>query len=192
MKHKRLLVMFQMLTYSLGQVIVTSLVLAMIQSVGLLISFYLLLQNQSTEEQDPSQNICVEALLCLLFRYGPDSSQTGDTWPGLAGQMLYSLLAISVNLLLLCGAMWRMPSMLLPWLVVYGVAAVLGNLVLVILVPLTIVFRYREEGDVDLIDTLLTIVPFLLLIVYSVLWALVCRVFKRFRKEREALIVVNA
>ena len=119
MKHKRLSVMFQLLTYSLGQVIVTSLVLAMIQSVALLISFYLLLQNQSTEEADPSQNICVEALLCLLFRYGPASSQTGDTWPGLAGQMLYSLLAISVNLLLLCGAMWRMPSMLLPWLVVY-------------------------------------------------------------------------
>ena len=99
-------------------------------------------------------------MLCLLFRFGPHHSQIGVTNTALAGQIIYSLLAIPVNLLLVGGAVWRRPIMFLPWLVVYGIAAVLGNLVLAIIVPLTILLRYSQMRNVYLVNMLWFVVPF--------------------------------
>ena len=50
--------------------------------------------------------------------------------------------------------------MFLPWLVVYGIAAVLGNLVLAIIVPLTILLRYSQMRNVYLVNMLWFVVPF--------------------------------
>ena len=191
MQTKRFSVILQLLSYSLGQVILTCLVLAIIQTIGLVISVSLLIKTQSMNEENPWDNICVEAMLCLMFRFGPHHSQIGGTNTALTGQIIYSLLAISVNLLLVGGALWRRPMMFLPWLVVYGIAAVLGNLVLVIIVPLTILFRHSEMRDVYLVNMLWFVVPFLLLVGYSLLWILVFSVFRRLRREIQILIIVN-
>ena len=182
--------MLQLLSYRQGQVIVASVVLCLVQTTGLVITLYLLLSPQH-QHHTPWQNICTEALLCLLYRYGPHLTQTGDHITALACQVLYSLVAICVNIALVCGAMWRRPVLVLPWLVVYGLAAVLGNLVLAVMIPLTVVVRYIETRDVYLVNILWFLVPLLLLVAYSVLWSLVFRVYTRLRKELQALILVN-
>ena len=185
------MLMLQLLSYRQGQVIVASVVLCLLQTTGLVITLYLLISPQQQQQHSAWQNICTEAMLCLLYRYGPHLAQTGDHKTGLTGQVLYSVVAICVNIALVCGALWRRPGLVLPWLVVYGVSAVLGNLVLVMIIPLTVVVRYRETRDVYLISILWFLVPLLLLIAYSLLWSQVFRVHTRLRKELQALILVN-
>ena len=95
------------------------------KSFGLVLSLYMLVSNYLEQEQPPldaTSNICTEAALCLFFRYGPLHNQViliilliiinkmtkvGETHLGLAGQMLYSLIAVAVNLLLVGGALGR-------------------------------------------------------------------------------------
>ena len=94
------------------------------KSFGLVLSLYMLVSNYLEQEQPPldaTSNICTEAALCLFFRYGPLHNQViliilplinnmikvGETHLGLAGQMLYSLIAVAVNLLLVGGALAR-------------------------------------------------------------------------------------
>ena len=96
---------WELLSRSEGRVALAGTVLALLQSFGLVLSLYMLVSNYMAEDRtdDPASHICTEAVLCLLYRYGPHYSQIGQTDTALAGQMLYSLLAISVNLLLVGG-----------------------------------------------------------------------------------------
>ena len=83
---------WELLSRSEGRVAFSGTVLALLQSCGLVISLYMLVSNYIVEstEDDPSTHICVEAVVCLLYRYGPHYSQTSETRTALAGQMLYS------------------------------------------------------------------------------------------------------
>ena len=184
---------WELLSRSEGRVAFAGTVLALLQSCGLVISLYMLISNYmaNTTEDYASSHICTEAILCLLYRYGPHYSQTGETHTALAGQMLYSLLAISVNLLLVGGALGRRPITFLPWLVVYGVAGVMGSLVLAIMVPLTIVFRDRDLGDVKMILVSWFMLPLFLFICYAILWSFVFSVFLKFRKLQSRIYYIE-
>ena len=59
-----------MISRSEGRVAVAGTILAVVQSVGFIISLYLLVSNYTEEGQsdDPSQHVCVEPLLCLMYR----------------------------------------------------------------------------------------------------------------------------
>ena len=183
---------WELLSRQEGRVAFAGTVLGFLQSFGLVISLYMLVSNymMDSTEDDPSTHICVEAVVCLLYRYGPHYSQTSETRTALAGQMLYSLLAITVNLLLVGGAMGRRPASFIPWLVVYGVAA-LGSLVLAIMVPLTIVFRDRDLGDVKMINVVWFILPLILFILYAFLWAFVFSVFLKLRKLKSSIFYIE-
>lgn len=161
-----------------GRAALAGTVLALLQAAGLVISLYMLVANLLVEEgaTDPSTHVCTEALLCLLFRYGPLYYQTGDTSLALSGQLLYSLLATGANLSLVVGALGRRPLAILPWLLLYGLA-VLGALALALLLPLTVVFRDRDLGDNSLADTAWLLVPLLLCLAYTVLWVMVAQLF---------------
>jgi len=184
---------WELLSRSEGRVALAGTVLALLQSFGLVLSLYMLVSNYMADdsEDDPSSHICTEAVLCLLYRYGPHYSQTGQTDTALAGQMLYSLLAISVNLLLVGGALGRRPATFLPWLVVYGVAGGLGSLVLAFMVPLTITFRDRDLGDVRMVHVVWFILPLFLFIFYAILWSFVLSVFLKFRKLQSTIYYVE-
>jgi len=167
-----------------GRVALAGTLLAFLQSFGLVLSLYMLVSNyleQQPPYDDPTSNLCTKAALCLVFRYGPLHNQVGETNIGLAGQMLYSLIAVAVNLLLVGGALARRPLTFLPWLVLYGLA-VPGALVLAILVPLTVIFRDRDFGDNDINDFAWFLVPLLLCIAYGLLWFVVFGVFCQLRK----------
>ena len=44
-------------------------ILALLQSVGFIISLYFLVSSYTNQDRDdPTQHVCVEALLCLMFR----------------------------------------------------------------------------------------------------------------------------
>ena len=185
---------WELLSRSEGRVAFAGTVLALLQSFGLVLSLYMLVSNYLADsaEDDPSSHICTEAVLCLLYRYGPHYSQTGETNTALAGQMLYSLLAISVNLLLVGGALWRRPNTFLPWLVVYGVAGVMGSLVLAFMVPLTITFRDRDLGDVEMVNVAWFILPLFLFILYAILWSFVFSVYLKFRKLQASIYYIES
>ena len=82
-------------------------------------------------------------------RYFSINLISGHTNTALAGQMLYSLLAVSVNLLLVGGALGRRPPALLSWLVCY-VLNIVGCFVLVGVLSATLVHRNQFYGDVQL------------------------------------------
>merc|ERR1712012_694036 len=62
--------MCQMFSRSEGRVAWAGTVLALLQSVGFIISLYLLVNNYSSNtdlsHDDPHQHVCVEAVLCLM------------------------------------------------------------------------------------------------------------------------------
>merc|ERR1712203_272269 len=105
-------------------------ILALVQSVGLIISLYLLVSNYTDEGRydDPRSHVCVEPLLCLMYRYGPELDQTGQTNTALAAQLVFSLLAITVNCVLVCGALANNNTAFLPWLLLYGILAMAASL----------------------------------------------------------------
>jgi len=185
---------WELLSRSEGRVAFAGTVLALLQSVGLVISLYMLVSNYmaSSDEDSPISHICTEAVLCLLYRYGPHYSQTGETHTALAGQMLYSLLAISVNLLLVGGALGRKPTSILPWLIVYGIAGVLGSLVLSFMVPLTIAFRDRDLGDIEMVQVAWFTLPLFLFIFYAILWSYVLSVYLKFKKLRSSIYYIES
>lgn len=166
-----------------GRVAVAGTVLALLQAGGLVTALYMLVRNylESGEGGDPGNHVCTEALVCLLFRYGPLRHQVGDTNTALAGQMLHSVLAVAVNIMLVCGALAKRPMVFIPWLVLYGLA-VPGSLVLAIIIPLTVVFRDRDMGDIEIGVLVWFIVPLLLCLAYSVLWCVVFQVFSQLRR----------
>ena len=58
-----------MVTRSEGRVAVAGTILALLQSVGFIISLYFLVSSYTNQDRDdPTQHVCVEALLCLMFR----------------------------------------------------------------------------------------------------------------------------
>ena len=61
---------WQMISKSEGRVAVAGTVLALVQSVGFIISLYLLVSSYTDEGRydDPRSHVCVEALLCLMYR----------------------------------------------------------------------------------------------------------------------------
>ena len=60
---------FQMFSRPEGRVAFIGTVLALLQSVGFILSLYLLVSNYSGDgEDDPQSHVCVEAVLCLMFR----------------------------------------------------------------------------------------------------------------------------
>jgi len=124
----------------------------------------------------------VEAGLCLAWRYGPGPAHTGPARPALAANTAYSLLAVSTNCGLVCGALARRPAALLPWLGLYGLAA-LGSLALAALLPLTVLDRDRQRGDIDLLNILWCLLPFGLFLCYAILWCFIFRVYRKFRKD---------
>jgi len=149
-----------MVSRSEGRVAVAGTILALLQSVGFIISLYLLVSNYTSQhhDDDPYQHVCVEAVLCLMYRYGPELSQTGQTDTALAGQLVFSLLAITVNCVLVCGALSHNPTAFLPWLILYGFIT-FGSLVLSVIVTLTILFRDNYRGDVDLTNIVWFLLP---------------------------------
>jgi len=173
----------ELLSQPEGRVALAGTLLALLQSVGLVLSLYMMVTNYLETDTigDPATHLCTEATFCLLFRYGPLYNQVGDTHMALAGQMLYSLLAVSVNLCLVCGSLSRRPLAFLPWLITYGLA-IPGSFVLALIIPLTVVFRERDLGDSDLSTLVWFIVPLLICVAYSILWSVVFQVFSKFRK----------
>ena len=93
-----------------GRVAWAGTVLALLQALGFIISLYLLVTSYTGAEDDPYAHICVESILCLMFRYGPRLHDTGHTDTALAAQTVYSLVAVTVNCVLVCGALAGSPG----------------------------------------------------------------------------------
>ena len=81
----------------------------------------------------------------MTFRYGPEIDETGHTNTALATQLVYSLVAITVNCILVCSALQFNPRGLIPWLVMYGCVS-LGSIVLSVIIALTIFYRKDYLG----------------------------------------------
>ena len=174
----------ELLTYSTGQVVLTSFVLILLQVIGFFLSLHLLMNNIYAEEDDPWSHVCVEALICLLYLM--DLTTTT-----LVCQMVYGIVAVSVNLLLIYGTMARTPVFLLPWLVIYSVSAVVGNFSLTIIIIVKIALRYTSSRDVMLVHILWSIVPLFLFILYMGFWVRVYRLLRILQREHKALINVK-
>merc|ERR1719483_160422 len=102
--------------------------------------------------------------------------------------MIYSLLAILVNLFLVYGCLSQRHVALLPWLIVYLITALLGSVVLATIIPLTIGFRDRDFGDVEMEEVVWFLIPLLLFVFYSILWIIVLQVYIKLRREHTRLI----
>ena len=113
-----------------------------------------------------------------ITRYGPELDQTGQTHTALAAQMVFSLLAITVNAVLVCGALSHNPTAFLPWLVLYAIIT-FGSLVLSVIVSLTIIFRDNYRGDVDLADIVWFLLPLAIFILYTLLWCIIFSVYRK-------------
>jgi len=181
---------WQMATRPEGRVAVAGTVLAILQSVGFIISLYLLVSSYQHNQDDPYQHVCVEAVLCLMYRYGPEVEQTGQTDTALAGQMVFSLLAITVNCVLVCAALSHNPSAFLPWLVLYGIIT-FGSLVLSVIVTLTILFRDNYRGDVDLADIVWFLLPLSIFILYTILWCIIFSVYRKLASYKNDIYYVR-
>ena len=170
-------------------------VLAILQSVGFIISLYLLVSNYNSSssdlyQDDPHGHVCVEAVLCLMFRYGPALDDTGQTNTALAGQMVYSLLAITVNCMLVCGALANKPGAMLPWLIVYGLNC-LGSIILSIIISLTILYRDSFYGDIHIVNVLWFILPLTIFVLYTILWCYIFSVYRKFKSYKNDIYYVK-
>ena len=92
--------------------------------------------------------------------------------------MVFSLLAITVNTVLVCGALSHNPTAFLPWLVLYAIIT-FGSLVLSVIVSLTILFRDNYRGDVDLADIVWFLLPLAIFILYTLLWCIIFSVYRK-------------
>ena len=181
----------QMFSRSEGRVAFVGTVLALVQAVGFIITLYLLVTIYTgTVQDDPADHVCVEAVLCLMFRYGPELHETGHTNTALAGQCVYSLVAITVNCILVCGALANNPRALVPWLVMYGLVSA-GSLVLSVVIALTIIWRDEYLGDVELINVLWFVVPLAIFILYTVIWCFVFNVYRKFKSYKNDIYYIS-
>ena len=180
-----------MLSRSEGRVAFAGTVLALLQSFGFIITLYLLVSSYTGGgEDDPHDHVCVEAVLCLMFRYGPELHETGQTNTGLAGQCVYSLVAVTVNCVLVGGALANSPRAMLPWLILYGLVS-LGSIVLSVIIALTIVFRDNYLGDVEMINVLWFVLPLTIFIMYTILWCFVFHVYRKFKTFKNDIYYVR-
>ena len=182
----------QLLARSEGRVAFAGTVLASIQAVGFVLSLYLLVSSYTSEAaaEDPRGHVCVEAALCLLFRYGPGLHQTLEAAVALAGQCVYSLVAVAANTLLVGGALASSPGALVPWLVLYGLVTA-GSLVLSVVVALTILLRDTSLGDVRLVTVLWFTLPLAIFIMYTLLWCFVFSVYRKFKSYKKDIYYVR-
>jgi len=164
-----------MITSLEGKVALIGVTLSFLHCAGLIVSLYYLIStylNNGDSNDDFSARICTDALLCLLFRFGPGLEDTGDTSTGLAGQVLYSLVALALNLVLVAGAMGRRPYWLLSWMVGYFIN-VLGCFVLAGILSAALSYRYKHYGDITTEEFCWVLVPLLLSCVYILAWIIV-------------------
>merc|ERR1712227_532143 len=99
-----------------------------------------------------------------MFRYGPELHETGQTNTGLAGQCVYSLVAVTVNCVLVGGVLANNPRAMLPWLILYGLVS-MGSIVLSVIIA----FRDNYLGDVEMINVLWFVLPLTIFIMYTIL-----------------------
>ena len=129
-------------------------------------------------------------IIVLCLRYGPELEQTGQTNTALAGQMVFSLLAITVNCVLVCGALASNSTAFLPWLLLYGILA-MGSLALSVIVSLTILFRDNYLGDVDLTNIVWFLIPLAIFILYTFLWCIVFNVYRKLSSYKNDIYYVR-
>jgi len=176
-----------------GRIALIGTCLAFIHSAGLVISLYYLISNylsSDSKEDDPYTHVCTDALLCILFRFGPGKDQTGQTNTALAGQMLYSLLAICINLLLVGGALGRRLVTLVAWLLFY-LLNILGCFVLTGVLAATLVHRHNYYGDLKIEELAWICVPVLLAILYLLVWICVLILAIKFRRHNLRMFSID-
>ncbi|XP_023327578.1 uncharacterized protein LOC111700772 [Eurytemora carolleeae] len=180
----------QMITSPEGRISLIGTSLAFIHCAGIVVSLYYLITNYLNDDpsaaDDPISHICTDALLCILFRFGPNKEHTGQTSTALAGQLLFSLTALTVNLFLVGGALGNRPLALLSWLIFYFFN-ILGCFVLSGILGATVVHRNKYYGDIELDELAWILVPLLLSILYLISWIIVFMFFRKLRREQLTL-----
>lgn len=168
-----------------GKVSLIGISLACVHFLGLCLSLYYLVATYLSHDlpDDPTTHLCTDAIVCILFRHGPQIHHTGHTNTALAGQLLFSLLALLVNALLVCSALSAKPLGILVWLACY-LLDILGCLVLVAIIAATLTHRYHYYGDIMEEELGWIAVPSLLCIVYLTCWIIVCMLYIRIRRQQ--------
>ena len=105
--------------------------------------------------------------------------------------MVFSLLDITVNCILVCGALSANPKAFIPWLLLYGIIT-FGSLVLSVIVSLTIVFRDHYRGDVDLANVAWFLLPLAIFILYSFLWCIIFNVYRKLNTYKNDIYYVKS
>jgi len=174
-----------------GRIALIGTALAFIHCAGLVMSLYFLITSYLyNQPDDPYTHLCTDALLCILFRFGPEKDQTGQTTTAMAGQLLFSLLAVTVNLVLVWAALGHKPAGLIFWLVVY-LLNILGCLVLTGIITATILHRHQYYGDIKLDSLCWLMVPLVLGILYAVVWVNVLFFLHRIRREQRNIFSIE-
>ena len=185
-----MLMMMMMVSRSEGRVAWAGTVLAFLQSLGFIISLYLLVTSYTGAEDDPHTHICVESILCLMFRYGPRLHETGHTDTALAAQTVYSLVAVTVNCVLVYGALAGSHRAFIPWLLLYGLVSA-GSVVLSVIIALAVILRDDYLGDIDLVNVTWFALPLAIFLLYTVLWCFVYNVYRKLKIYKKDIYCVR-
>jgi len=183
-----------MITSTEGRIALVGVSLAFVHCAGLVLSLYFLiscyLASDRAKEDDPSTHLCTDAMLCILFRFGPRREDTGHTTTALAGQLLYSLLALTINLVLVGGALGKRPSALLGWLVFY-LCNIIGCFVLTGILAATVIYRHQYFGDIHLGELSWIAVPLVLAVLYLLVWTLVLLLYIRIKRNQSNIFAIE-
>ena len=184
------LTLCEMASRAEGRVAWAGTVLALLQALGFIISLYHLVTSYTGAEDDPYDHICVESVLCLMFRYGPRLHDTGHTDTALAAQTVYSLVAVTVNSILVCGALAGSPGAFVPWLILYGLVSA-GSVVLSVIIALTVILRDDYLGDIDLVNVIWFALPLTIFVLYTALWCFVYSVYRKIKTSKKDMYFVR-
>lgn len=145
--------------------------------------------------------ICTTAILCSFYYavggltgvfiqaslFKMDQSSKLTLFLQLAG----SVCGLSVNLLLLVGAMYRITVILLMWLISY-ILAIIGCFVLFGIMLDALLVRDKLLNDVETGTYFLTVIPLLIGIIYIFCWIFIFLLWRQLkRRENQVFVCVE-
>ena len=165
------------------RVVIIGSCLSFIHSVGLIVAIAVLVERLMDPEMPEKavNHICTTAILCPLYNYFEGLS-------GISIQLVGSVCGLTINLMLILGALSEVAWALLVWLLCYAFATC-GCIVLFGIMLNTLLVRDSVEHDVRNSTMLFTLIPVLMAFIYIVCWFIVLHLWKRIKKRENRVFV---
>lgn len=160
------------------RVLFVGMLLAAVHVIGILISVCLLAQRllDPTIPEKPYLHICTTALFCPLYEV-----LTGLT--AITFQMTASVCGVTINLILVLGALNKISWALLVWLLSYAFA-ICGCIVLFGTILNTLLIRQSVRRDVHPLTMAVAVVPAVMALLYTICWAMVFSLWRRLKRRQ--------